>query len=586
MSDASGDVTIVFNGEIYNHALLRRELESAGVRFVTRNSDTEALLNGYLHWGADGLLTRLQGMFAFAIWDGRTGELIAARDRLGVKPLYYSIVDGTLVMASEIKAIAAHPGFSVAMNEIACRDILEVLATPCPQTIFDGVFKVAPGETLSVNRDGALKKKRYWRMPDTPDDGGPSAEDAAIEIERLARRAVEARLAEEVEGCVLLSGGVDSSFVLGAAAQAGKRMRAFTAAFAGDPMNEAKEAAAVAAHFGCEHEIVEIEESKAMAALGSLMADMDEPIADWACIPLQFLSVAVHARGIKVGLVGEGADELFSGYPAWNGFIDESMIWKSLARIGRSGEGAGKFAAALARRAPLSRMGLIGALDVAASVAMRRGRFRSGAEALRPLQVERLLRQGALERPGATDPAGSAVENDLDTRLDRLGAGFPDSAATPAHRFVNMRRRDISFRLPELLLMRVDKITMGSSLEARVPFLDHHLVEYVAKLPAATVLAGGGGKPLLKRALGKILPAEVLQRPKVGLGAPMARWMRSGLRHEISEILAAEAADPSSPFNPSAVRAMFDRHASGAKDYAQYLLPIINIALWRRRWLQ
>jgi asparagine synthase (glutamine-hydrolysing) len=149
-----------------------------------------------------------------------------------------------------------------------------------------------------------------------------------------------------------------------------------------------------------------------------------------------------------------------------------------------------------------------------------------------------------------------------------------------------MRRRDISFRLPELLLMRVDKITMGSSLEARVPFLDHHLVEYVAKLPAATVLAGGGGKPLLKRALSRTLPAEVLRRPKIGLGAPMAKWMRSGLRQEISEILAAEASDPSTPFNASAVRTLFNRHASGVKDYAHYLLPIINIALWRRRWLQ
>ncbi len=586
MASADGEVDIVFNGEIYNHGELRRSLEKEGVRFRTRNSDTEALLNGYLHWGLDGLLPRLHGMFAFAIWDGRTKTLVAARDRLGVKPLYYSVIDGTLTLASEIKAIARHPSFSIRMNELACLDILRVLASPAPHTLFDGVFKLGPGETLRIDADGGIGKRRYWDLPETPSTGGPSIEEAAHDIRKLAERAVAARLAEEVEGCVFLSGGVDSGFVLGAAAQAGKRLRAFTAAYSGDPLNEAKEAAAVAAHFGCEHQIVEIEESKAMQALTRLMGDMDEPIADWASIPLQFLSAAVHERGIKVGLVGEGADELFCGYPAWRGFVEEAAPWRWLAAAGAHAPLLRKGVSAIGGMVPFDRFGLIGALDVAADVASGRGRFRSGAEAMRLMQVQRILKAGALGGKASDDPAGDAAPQDLDERLALSGHGFPDSAASPEARFSIMRRRDLGFRLPELLLMRVDKITMGSSLEARVPFLDHFLVEYVARLPAELVLQGGGGKPLLKRALAGVLPKDVLARPKIGLGAPMAKWMRGGLRTEIEDVLRNEAEDRASPFDGARIRAMFERHVRGDRDYSSYLLPVINIALWRRRWLQ
>ncbi|MEQ1929470.1 MAG: asparagine synthase (glutamine-hydrolyzing) [Parvularculaceae bacterium] len=582
MSDADGQVTVVFNGEIYNHLELRRTLQTEGRIFRTRNSDTEALLQGYLHWGGDELLSRLHGMFAFAIWDGRKNELFAARDRLGIKPLYYAEISGQLVLASEIKAIALHPDFTARMNDGACRDILNVLATPSPETLFDGVFKLGCGETLILGSSGDLRKRRWWSLPETPESGGPSIDEAAAEVERLARRAVKARLAEEVEACVFLSGGVDSSFVLGAAAEAGKSLKSFTAAFSGDPLNEAKEAALVAQRFGSEHRVVEIEEGKAMAALTRLMSDMDEPIADWASIPLQFLANAVHGANIKVGLVGEGADELFCGYPAWRGFIEERRLWRSLSGV-KAAEGAFRHAA---MRTPFKRFGLIGALDVASSVARRQGRFRSGAEAMRFHQAERILKPGAARAAPRTDPASvRAQPADLDLRLAELGEGYPDSAHSPGEIFSNMRRRDLRFRLPELLLMRVDKITMGASIEARVPFLDHYLVEYVARLPANLVLEGGGGKPLLKRAAKSLLPSEVLDRPKIGLGAPMSKWMREGLREEIRGVLEDEADDATSPFDGGAVRALFARHVSGAKDYGSYLLPIISIAMWRRKWL-
>lgn len=582
MTDASGEVSIVFNGEIYNHLELRRLLEAEGRTFKTPRSDTEALLQGYLQWGARGLLDRTHGMFAFVIWDGRSKTLFAARDRLGVKPLYYAEFDGQLVLASEIKAIAKHPSYRVRMNDSACRDILNVLATPASQTLFDGVFKLGAGETLAAGPDGSLVRDRWWSLPPTQMSGGPTEEEAAYEIDRLARRAVKARLAVEVEACVFLSGGVDSTFVLAAAAEAGAQLKSFTAAFTNDPLNESAAAAAVARRFGSEHHVVEIEESRAMAALTGLMSDMDEPIADWASIPLHFLASAVKADNIKVGLVGEGADELFCGYAAWRDFVDERAFWRRLS----GASGASAALKAISARAPFRRFGLIGGLDVAAAVAAGRGRFRSGAEAMRPAQIDRVLKKNALDAVPAGDPANTShIDRDLDARLAELGEGYPDSALCGDEIFANMRRRDLRFRLPELLLMRVDKITMSQSIEARVPFLDHYLVEYVMKLPASLVLAGGGGKPLLKRAARGLVPDDILDRPKIGFGAPMARWMREGLREEIRSVLEAEADDPTSPFDASALRALFLRHTSGAKDYSPYLLPIISIALWRRRWL-
>ncbi|MEQ8178415.1 MAG: asparagine synthase (glutamine-hydrolyzing) [Amphiplicatus sp.] len=583
MSDAAGRVTLVFNGEIYNHRALRRELEAEGRIFRTRNSDTEVIVEGYLAWGWEKLLNRLYGMFAIVLWDDRERRLYAVRDRLGIKPLYYAEIDGQLVFASEIKAIAKHPGFSARMNDAAFFDILNVLATPAPQTLFDGVFKLGLGETLVAGEDGDIVKRRFWSLPAAPGAAPKSRAEAVERIRELAQGAVKARLVEEVEAGVFLSGGVDSSFVLGAAANAGARLKAFTAGYVGDPLNEAEPAAEIAKHFGCEHHVIEVEETKAMAATLRLMADMDEPIADWACIPLQFLSAAMREMGIKVGLVGEGADELFCGYDAWRDFIHEDGRWRALAK---GGDGAGFLADLVARMAPASRFGLAGAADMAGQVARGRGRFRSGAESMRPIQAARLLKQDWRARAPVRDPASKELfEPDLALRLAAASGAWPDSAATPAEIFRNLRRRDLGFRLPELLLMRVDKVTMGSSIEARVPFLDHYLVEYVMSLPEDIVLEGGGSKPLLKEAVSAILPPSVLQRKKIGLGAPMAKWLRGDFGNEVRALIDDELADKETPFDAARVAALYDRHRAGERDYSSYIWPVVNIALWRRKWL-
>lgn len=585
MTEASGRVHVVFNGEIYNHETLRRELESLGCAFRSTNSDTEVLIQGYIAWGWEGLLTRLHGMFAFVLWDARERRLFAVRDRLGIKPLYYARLGKDLVFASEIKAMAGHPKFKARMNEHACLDILNVLATPAPMTLFEGVFKLAPGEYLTADAGGALSKVRWWVPPETPANPRMSFEDAVGLVRERLQQSVRVRIAREVETSVMLSGGVDSSLVLALAAEAGAKLRAFTAAFVNDPMNERVPASDVATRFGLGHEIIEIEEDKAMAGTLSLMEAMDEPVADWACIPLDYLSRAVHQAGVKVALVGEGADELFCGYDAWGDFIRERTAWSALAQAGRLGAGGAVAAMArLASRAmPLERLGLIGAADVAASVAAGNGRFRSGAESLRPLQVERLLRRGWQARLPAADPA--AAPGALAALDDRLSGAPPSSALPPGARFARMRARDLGFRLPELLLMRVDKVTMAHSLEARVPFLDHFLVEDVMRMAPQTILGPGGTKPIIKAIARGYLPDHIVDRPKIGLGAPMAKWLRGPFGLEVRDILAAEAADPDSPFDGAALDALLLRHRRDERDYSAYLWPVVNIALWRRKWL-
>lgn len=585
MTEATARVHVIFNGEIYNHAPLRRELEARGHAFRSRNSDTEVLIQGYLAWGWEGLLSRLHGMFAFVIWDDQQKRLYAVRDRLGIKPLYYAQIGSDLVLASEIKAMAGHPGFSTLMNDTAFLDILNVLATPAPMTLFDGVFKLAPGEYMTAAPGQQAKKVRWWRPPNSS-SGPPIAFEEAVErVREKLKHAVRTRIAGEVETSVMLSGGVDSSLVLAMAAEGGAKLRAFTAAYVNDPLNELEPAAEIASRFGLGHEIIEIEEDKAMSGTLALMAAMDEPVADWACIPLDYIAGAVHAEGIKVALVGEGADELFCGYDAWAGFIQEARVWQGLAFAGRLGAGAALAASLrLASRAlPFDRLGLIGALDVAASVAAGQGRFRSGAESLRPLQAERLLRRDWQASAPQGDPAAPDIP--LASLNDRLMWPPPASHLPPPTRFAIMRRRDLSFRLPELLLMRVDKVTMAHSLEARVPFLDHFLVEEVLRFPAQTILAGGGTKPIVKAIARDYLPEHIIDRPKIGLGAPMAKWLRGPFGLEVRDILAAEGADPHSPFDGDALDALLMRHRRGERDYSSYLWPVVNIALWRRKWL-
>jgi asparagine synthase (glutamine-hydrolysing) len=584
MTEASERVHVVFNGEIYNHETLRRELEAAGCLFRTRNSDTEVLVQGYLAWGWDGLLTRLHGMFAIVLWDAKERRLFAVRDRLGIKPLYYARLGEDLVFASEIKAMAGHPAFRAAINDVACLDILNVLATPAPMTLFDGIFKLAPGEYIAVEPGGRPRKVRWWTPPASAPDANIAFDDVVERVRERLKQAVRMRIAGEVETSVMLSGGVDSSLVLAMASESGARLRAFTASFVGDPLNEREPAAEIASRFGLAHEVIEIEEDKAMAGTLALMQAMDEPVADWACIPLDYLAAAVHGAGIKVALVGEGADELFCGYEAWSGFIRERQVWASLASVGRLGAGAAvAVATRLAARAlPLDRLGAIGALDVAASVASGQGRFRSGAESLRPLQAARLLRRGWRARAPGADPAGGSLAGPLPSRL---GGAAPASDLPETERFALMRSRDLGFRLPELLLMRVDKVTMNHSLEARVPFLDHVLVEEVLSLPAGAVLQGQGTKPVVKAIARGYLPDHIIDRPKIGLGAPMAKWLRGPFGLEVRDILAAECADPESPFDGAALDALLMRHRRDERDYSSYLWPAVNIALWRRKWL-
>ncbi|RAU21946.1 asparagine synthase (glutamine-hydrolyzing) [Paramagnetospirillum kuznetsovii] len=600
MANEDGSVVVAFNGEIYNHLVLRRELTEAGHVFATDHSDTEVLVHGYEQWGLDGLLARLSGMFAFALWDAAAAKLLLVRDRVGVKPLYFSRIDGTLAFASEIKGLLAHPGLERDVCAPALWHTLSFLTPPAPLTLFDGVFKLPAGHVLEVDANGAMRARRWWRaVPGLvePVPGGLSEaarRDYFVQgIRSRLEASVASHLAADVPVGAFLSGGIDSSTLVGLMSRlAGGRVNTFTIGFSDHKhLNELDWADRVARHFGTEHHVVRISGEHMESYLEELVHTQDEPIADWVCIPLHFVSSVVRQAGVKVVQVGEGADELFCGYPSWMTWLDlHHRAWGPWRKWM-----PGPLRAVAAEAAALgawARPDLAAKLDIVRRAADRDGElFWTGAISLWDGQ-----KRGLIPDPQAFCSVGRAGEMaDLGLLPDSWLT--PDSAAVPASfmaafdrdfpgrdQLSRMTHAEFRLRLPELLLMRVDKITMGQSIEARVPFLDKDLVEFVLDIPQADKLAGGA-KALLKQAVRGLIPDDIIDRPKMGFGAPMSQWLRGefGRRAE-SEILSSSLLDRFG-FSKKAVAAMIDDHRQGRRDVSLPIWVLYNTVAWHRKWI-
>jgi asparagine synthase (glutamine-hydrolysing) len=585
MRTADGAVVVSFNGEIYNHAVLRRELESAGYRFVSDHSDTEVLLHGFRAWGIDGLLSRLSGMFAFALWDQERRRLHLVRDRIGIKPLYFARLAGGLAFASEIKALLTHPGLRRAVCRPALWHTLSFLTPPAPLTLFDGVFKLPAGWRLEVGEDGVLSAERWWRPQASPWTGG----DPVAALRRRLDSAVESHMAADVPVGAFLSGGVDSSTLVALMSRlGGGRVSTFTVGFSDHThLNELTWADSVARTFGTDHHVVTIAGSDMEGYLDELIHSQDEPIADWVCIPLHFVSRQVRQAGVKVVLVGEGADELFCGYPSWVRWLGlHRRFWSPWRAV--LPQPMRRLAADLAGVAARARPKWGAHADLLSRAADPAGElFWSGAIAMWEGQ-----KRGLVHDPAAF--AGSSAAGDL-AGLGLLPAGFlqPDGAAVArallagdgGDQLARMTRGDLSLRLPELLLMRVDKITMAQSIEARVPFLDRDLVEFALGLPSGVKLAGGP-KGILKQAVRGLVPDAVIDRPKHGFGAPMSDWLRGEFgRRACSEIVASPLMAQLG-FDVGAIRAMAEDHRAGRRDASLPLWVLYNITAWHRRWME
>ena len=557
MENEDGSIVLAYNGELYNHAALRTELERAGRRFRSR-CDTEVVLAAYEQYG-DGCLNRLDGMFAFLVWDARRQRLFFARDRAGEKPLYYAPTRTGWIFGSEIKALLCHPHIGRSVDLEALRYYLSYLTTPPPSTLFAGIFKLPAAHCGSWSKEQGLETWRWWSLPVRGSDFRLRGADAAEELRRLFAASVEERMMSDVPIGVYLSGGVDSSANVAFMCQhSDVPLRTFSIAFADEPsLDELAHARAVARHFGTEHREVVLDDDDVTACLPDLVHHQDEPIADPVCVPLFHLARLTKQSGVTVVQIGEGSDESFFGYPVY------AQVFRAARALRR--------AETIVPR-PLLRAGVAA---VAPFIGEHRHEFMLETLARGVPAPHGIL--GLSERHKGrllvTDTGPPSAFDDL---VSRFGSARTDDGIASvglAHEF--------GLRMPELLLMRIDKMTMASSVEARAPFLDPQLVEFAARLPLSLHWADGAGKHILKQAFRGVVPEFVLSRRKQGFGAPVWRWL-SSLRSIAEQQLLR---DPLFRyFERDALRLLLHGRRDTRRGFE--LWTLLNFALWHRHWIE
>jgi asparagine synthase (glutamine-hydrolysing) len=564
MSNEDGTVWITFGGEIYNHMDIRPELEAKGHRYHS-NTDTETIVHLYEEEGIR-CLERLHGMFHLAIWDSRTKELHLARDRLGKKPLYYAQPPGGLVFGSEIKALLAHPALTAELDEEAFFDYLTFVCTPAPLTMFKGVRKLGPAERMTVRADGSTEVETFW----SPFSHEVAAEVSGMEepeleerLLALLRESIRRRMMSDVPFGVFLSGGVDSSTNVALMSELmDAPVRTFSVGFERyERYNELEHARTIARKFGTDHHEVVIDAHDLESFLPELIYHQDEPLADWVAVPLHYVSKLARDNGTVVVQIGEGADELFHGYQAYHSHARFHSQFRKAFRLVPS---------------PLARAG--------SRLAFRTGKLVPHAQAIEDAAAGRIpFWGGAIAYQGA-----------LKERILTNGRAHPDSyriverfweEAGDEDLLTKMTYLELKNRLAELLLMRVDKMTMRNSVEARVPFLDADLVEFAIALPPEMKVRDGQGKYLLKKAVSGLLPAEIVNRPKQGFSAPVSEWFREELGERAQREIRSSSLAERGLLNYDAIDDLWRAHRAGRGDWAFQLWNIYNVSAWHDYWI-
>jgi asparagine synthase (glutamine-hydrolysing) len=601
MQNEDGSVIITFNGEIYNHARLRPRLLALGHKFRTDHSDTEVLVHGYEEWGLEGLLDRIEGDFAFGIWDERRGVLCLARDRIGVKPLYFARIGSCFAFASEMKALVEHPDFSPEIEPHAMYHYLSFLTTPAPLTMMRGIYKLPAGCSLTIDRSGKAAMSRYWdAVPGAGIDRTEIAglSDAALEdfyiagIRDRLRASVDKRMMSDVPMGVFLSGGVDSSINVALMSEFSSRpVETFTIGFSDHRhLNEYDSASQIARQFGTNHHEIAINRKDMIEYLPKMIYSQDEPIADWVCIPLYFVSKLAHDSGMKVVQVGEGSDEQFCGYAGYMAYLRMyHRYWAPFRKYlpqpaQRLAADAASLLSGVHPRLPIY-------ADIIDRAARSREHFWSGAMVFPDLMKSQLVNLDGISAIADGEPVDVDGLLDADylkpdsfnvvrSFLAPFDAKFPNS--DPLTRMIH---NEFRLRLPELLLMRVDKIGMSESLEARVPFLDHKLVEFTMDIPEEWKTRGGEPKYLLKKAFEGVIPDNILYRKKMGFGAPMSDWMRTDFGHAVRSSVLSSGLLKRGLLNVPYIHKLFDWHFSGRMDASLYLWAIYNLTAWYDLWV-
>lgn len=600
MPNEDGTVIITFNGEIWNHARLRTELEGAGHRFRTDHSDTEVLVHGYEHWGEEGLLNRIEGMFAFAIWDAKRKQLFLARDRVGVKPLYFARTGGMFLFASEIKALMAHPAMPRDINPAAMYHYLSFLTTPAPMTMFAGVDKLPAGCFLTVEANGSIKARRWWdALPGrgiSADEIKGLSEDALEDFyvngtRKRLRAAVEKRMMSDVPFGVFLSGGIDSTTNLALMSELMDRpVDSFTVGFKDHQhLNELDEARFAANHFGANHHEILVDEKDMIGYLDKLVFHQDEPIADWVCIPLYFVSKLARDSGCTVIQVGEGADEQFCGYDSYMGYL---KLWRQYWQPFRMLPGGARhLIAGAASIVGRMRPNLDMYADIIRRAANDEEMFWSGAMSFWEGRKRTIVNRAAIRGDEDSPLFGSALfptsYNSPDTfNVIRSFASEFERSVPDSDVLTRMIYNEFKLRLPELLLMRVDKITMATSIESRVPFLDHKLVEFTMDIPMRHKVRNWERKSILKKAVRGLIPDRIIDRKKMGFGAPMSQWLRGDFGRRVQAELKGSALMTRGFFDVAQIETMVSDHRSGRADNALQIWTLYNLAGWYDHWIE
>lgn len=565
MADQSGQVVLTYNGEIYNHADLRRTLEGLGHQFRTDHSDTEVLLNAYLQWGI-ACLERFHGMFAFALWDGRSRDLWLVRDRIGVKPLYWARQNGRVLFASEIKALIADPAVPRSINEDAVFHYLSFLTAPAPQTLFAHINKLAGGTLLRIREDGTVVERRWWDALGAVEPlTGLSDEGIAQRLLGELRSAVQLRKVSDVPVGVFLSGGIDSSTNAALFSEGGGSVKTFAIGYAGDYRsytNELDYARQVAERLKAEHYERLLTEADLLDFLPRMVALQDEPIADPVCVPVYYVSKLAREHGVVVAQVGEGSDELFMGYPLWKQVLGLQHLSDRLP------------VPAGLKRLALAGLRLWGKdvhrpYDWLARSANAQPAFWGGAEVFTHPAKMRLVSR----RLRAAIGPRSSWEC-IEPIYDRFRRNAWEPTALNWMTYL-----DLNYRLPELLLMRVDKMSMAVGLEARVPFLDHKFVEFAMSIPESVKTRHGVLKYILKKAVRGFIPDAIIDRPKQGFGVPVHEWMMSRLgafaRDAIERFVRR-----TDVLDPREVQVVLNSNRAAEK------WQLLNLALWHAEYIR
>jgi len=555
---------IVFNGEIYNYLELREKLEKLGHTFYT-NSDTEAIVHAYDQYGSD-CPKHLRGMFAFAIWDERTQELFLARDRVGKKPLLYAEVNGQLVFGSEFSAILLHPDVSKEIRPEAIDCYLSFMCVPAPLTAYRAIKKLEPGHSLRW-RKGEVKTERYWQ-PDFSkklDIGEEEAGERAIEI---LRDAVKVRLMSEVPLGAFLSGGIDSSAVVALMSQeSSEKVKTFSIGFEEQDFSELQHAKRIAEHVGADHHEF-IVRPDAVEILPMLVEHYGEPYADSSAVPTYYVARETR-RHVTVALNGDGGDESFAGYERYiamgltekyrkvPAFFRESLIKEAVNRIPTS---------------PIRKSTVNSAKRLLEVVSKPR--------------VNRYMHWMSVFNEGLKEPLYSEAFREQTDRA--FAASFLDTWFKKANGngpVDTLLLTDLMTYLPNDLLVKVDIATMAVSLEARSPFLDHHVIEFAASLPERLKLRRLTTKYLLKKVLRRLLPAENLDRRKMGFGVPIGHWFRGKMQPFLREVVLSDKALRRGFFKPEVVKQLVEQHTRSERDYSHQLWTLLMLELWFLRFI-